>query len=96
MTLAGVIELVLRDHAFADYEVAEVYALVGGYIVNDVLSARGTLEPLIQAFRVNAADAGDRVLFRGLARPADAEIDSANSGRARRAAACQETARAGD
>ena len=77
VTLAGVIESVLRDHAFADYEVSEVYSLVGGYVVNDVLSARGTLEPLIQAFRVNAADAGDRVLFRGLARPADAEIDSA-------------------
>ncbi len=43
--------------------------------MNDVLSARGTLEPLIRAFRVNAADAGDRVLFRGLARPVDAEID---------------------
>ncbi len=76
-TLSGVIESVLRDHAFADYAIADVYALVGGYVVNDVLSARGTLEPLIEAFRVNAADAGDRVLFRGLARPADADIDSA-------------------
>ena len=71
------IESVLRDHAFTDYAIADVYALVGGYVVNDVLSARGTLEPLIEAFRVNAADAGDRVLFRGLARPADAEIDAA-------------------
>jgi hypothetical protein len=34
------------------------------------------LEPLIQAFRVNAADAGDRVLFRSLARPADVALDS--------------------
>jgi GTA TIM-barrel-like domain/Putative phage tail protein len=74
-TLAGVIESVLRDHGFSDYEVSEVYSIVDGYVVNDVLSARGTLEPLIQAFRVNAADAGDRVLFRGLARPADAALD---------------------
>lgn len=74
-TLAGVIESVLRDHGFSDYEIAEVYSIVDGYVVNDVLSARGTLEPLIRAFRVNAADAGDRVLLRGLARPADATLD---------------------
>ncbi len=76
-TLAGVIESVLIDHGFADYAIADIYALVDGYVVNEVLSARGTLEPLIQAFRINAADAGDRVLFRSLARPADAEIATA-------------------
>ncbi len=75
-TLAGVIESVLNDHAFGDYAISDTYAILGGYVVNDVLSARGTLEPLIQAFRVNAADAGDRVLFRGLARPEDAAIDT--------------------
>ncbi len=75
-TLAGVIESVLIDHGFSDYAISEVYSLVDGYVVNDVLSARGTLEPLIEAFRVNAADSGDRVLFRGLARPADADLDS--------------------
>ena len=65
-TLAGIIESVLRDHDFSDYAIDEVYALVGGYVVNDVLSARGTLEPLLQAFRVNASDAGET---RALPRP---------------------------
>jgi hypothetical protein len=74
-SLAALIEAVLRDHKFSDFAVADAYALLGGYLVNDVLSARGTLEPLIEAFRVNAADAGDRVLFRGLARPADVQLD---------------------
>lgn len=74
-SLAGLIAAVLQDHAFADYAVADVHALIGGYIVNGVLSARGTLEPLLQVYRVTAADAGDRVLFRGLARPQDADLD---------------------
>jgi len=74
-SLAGLIAAVLADHRFSDFAVADVHALLGGYLVNDVLSARGTLEPLIEAFRVNAADAGDRVLFRGLARKADVNLD---------------------
>jgi hypothetical protein len=75
VSLAGLIERVLADHAFADYAIGDVHALLGGYVVNDVLSARGTLEPLIGAFRVDAADAGDRVLFRGRARPQDIDLD---------------------
>ncbi len=75
VSLAGLIEAVMADHAFADYAVADVHALLGGYVVNEVLSARGTLEPALTAFRVDAADAGDRVLFRGRARPHDAALD---------------------
>lgn len=74
-SLAGIIEAVLRDHGFTEYEIADVYALLGGYLVDDVLSARATLESLIEVFRVVAADAGDRVLFRGLARPDDSSVD---------------------
>ena len=74
VSLSGLIEAVLSDHDFADFAVADVYGLVGGYVVNEVLSARATLEPLLQAFRIDAADAGDRILFRGRSRPGDAEI----------------------
>jgi hypothetical protein len=74
-SLASIIEAVLRDHGFADYAIADVYALLGGYVVDNVLSARATLESLIEVFRVIAADAGDRVLFRGLARPDDSWLD---------------------
>ncbi len=74
-TVSGIVDAVLADHAFSDYAIFDVAAAVGGYVVNDVLSARGTLEPLLEAFRVNAADAGDRILFRGLDRAEDAELD---------------------
>ena len=71
VTLAALIEAVLADHGFADHDIADVHGVLGGYVVNEVLSARGTLEPLLRAFRVDAADAGDRVLFRGRNRPGD-------------------------
>ncbi len=73
--LAGLIGAVLGDHDFSDYAISDVHATLGGYLVNDVLTARGTLEPLITAFRVDAADAGERVLFRGRDRPADLALD---------------------
>ncbi|HWT29491.1 MAG TPA: glycoside hydrolase TIM-barrel-like domain-containing protein, partial [Propylenella sp.] len=41
--LASLIEAVLADHEFEDYAIADVHGLVGGYVVNEVLSARATL-----------------------------------------------------
>lgn len=73
-SLAELIAAVLGDHGFEDFSVADVHALLGGYVVNDVLSARGTLEPLLQAYRVAAADAGDKIAFRGLVRPQDFDL----------------------
>jgi hypothetical protein len=75
VSLAGLIRAVMADHGFADYAVADVHAMLGGYVINSVLSVRGTLEPPLTAFRVDAADAGDRVLFRGRRRPPDVELD---------------------
>lgn len=75
VTLEGLIAAVLADHAFADFAVSDAHAFVGGMVVNGVLSARGALEPVLQAFRVDAADAGERVLFRGRRRPDDAALD---------------------
>jgi hypothetical protein len=74
--LAGLIEASLADHGFTDYAIADVAGMLGGYVVNDVLSARGTLEPLLDVFSVDAADAGDRVLIRGRMRPADGSLAS--------------------
>ncbi|MDQ3558377.1 MAG: glycoside hydrolase/phage tail family protein, partial [Pseudomonadota bacterium] len=74
VSLDALIRAILADHGFADYGISDVHALVGGYLVNEVLSARSTLEPLLRAFRIDASDAGDRVLFRGRNRPADAEL----------------------
>jgi hypothetical protein len=75
--LSALIEAVLADHDFDDYAIADVNGLVGGYVVNEVLSARATLEPVLQAFRTDAADAGDKVLFRGRNRPGDLAVGPA-------------------
>jgi hypothetical protein len=75
VSLAGLIEAVLADHAFTEYAIADVHALLSGYVANEVLSARGTLEPLLLMFRVDAADAGERLLFRGRSRPYDVALD---------------------
>jgi hypothetical protein len=76
VTISALIDAVMADHAFEDYAVADTYGVVGGYVVNEVLSARSTLEPVLQVFRTDAADAGDTVLFRGRTRPGDAEVAS--------------------
>jgi len=74
VTIADLVAAVLNDHGFAEYAIGDAYGLVDGAVVNEIASARGTLEPLLQAFRIDAGDAGDRVLFRGRQRPADAAV----------------------
>jgi hypothetical protein len=74
LTLKALIEAVLADHDFGEHQVADVDGLLEGYLVDGVLSARGTLEPLLRAFRVDAADAGEHILFRGRNRPADVTL----------------------
>ena len=90
-TVSGIIDAVLPTMPSPTTR-SPTSPLVGGYVVNDVLSARGTLEPLIEAFRVNAADAGDRILFRGLARRRTPS-STGDAGRARRPAAGARAAR---
>ena len=75
VSLAELIAAVMADHGFTDFAVEDVHALLAGFVVDSVLSARATLELLLEVYRVNAADAGDHVLFRGLARQPDAELD---------------------
>jgi hypothetical protein len=75
-SVAALIEAVLADHGFGAYALSDVEGMAEGYVVGEVLSARATLEPLLQAFRVDAADAGERLLFRGRNRPADAALEA--------------------
>ncbi|MDQ0324517.1 hypothetical protein J2R99_000366 [Rhodopseudomonas julia] len=74
MDLARLIEAVLSDHGFDAAEVADVHGLVEGFVVSDRTSARATLEPLLSAYGVDAADAGTKIRFRGRARPLDASL----------------------
>ena len=63
-TLGAVIAAILRDHSFTDYDVGEVQGALGGYLVNERVSARGALEPLLTAFGVDAAESGGILRFR--------------------------------
>jgi hypothetical protein len=74
VTLAALIDAIMLDHSFTDYSVEDAYGVAGGYVVNEVLSARAALEPVLQVFRTDAADAGDKVLFRGRTRPGNGAI----------------------
>ncbi|MBZ8135499.1 glycoside hydrolase/phage tail family protein [Afifella sp. IM 167] len=75
MDLARLIEAVLKDHGFADYRIEDVNGLVEGFVVTERLSARDTLEALLAAYGVDAADAGSVIRFRGRERPADAVVE---------------------
>ena len=74
VTLESLIAAVLNDHGFSRYDIRDAHGLVEGYVVTELISARAPLEPVLQVVRIDAADAGDRILFRGRSRPADAAL----------------------
>lgn len=63
-TLADVISTVLGDHGFADFDVSGVSGDVTGYVQGDITSARSLIEPLLQAFQVDAFEDGGLLRFR--------------------------------
>lgn len=74
LTLEALVAAILADHGFDDFRIEDVHGLVDGFVTTGVQSARATLEPLLQSFRIDAADAGDALVFRGRLRPADSAI----------------------
>ena len=67
VTLAALIAAVMADHGFADFAVEDVHALLGGYRRRRACCRRERRwSRCCEVFASNAADAGDRVLFRGL------------------------------
>ncbi len=63
-TLADVIGAICEDHGFADYDVSAVTGDLGGYVQADVASARGLIEPLTEAFRIDVIEDGGVLRFR--------------------------------
>ncbi|OWW02686.1 hypothetical protein ATY81_21750 [Rhizobium sp. R72] len=60
-TLAEVVAALLRDHGFDDFDVSEVSGDLLGYVQGDIASARSLIEPLLEAFQIDAIeDAGLR------------------------------------
>ncbi|KQV32622.1 hypothetical protein ASC97_03390 [Rhizobium sp. Root1203] len=67
-TLADVIAAVLRDHGVADFDVSEVGGDLTGYVQGDLISARSLIEPLLQAFQIDAFEHAGLLRFRSRAR----------------------------
>lgn len=61
----GLIRAVLRDHGFADVETVAVGGVVDGFVIDDRMSARAALEPLMAAFAIDALDTGTTLRFAG-------------------------------
>lgn len=77
-TLADVIAAVLKDHGFMDFDVSGVAGDLSGFVQADQISARGLIEPLMEAFQIDALEANGKLVFRSRLKsallPAEIEI----------------------
>ena len=69
--LDAAVRAVLADHGFAAHDTVALEGLLGGLVVDRVLSARETLQPLELAFFFDSRESGGKVVFahRGAAAP---------------------------
>jgi len=63
-TVADVIAAVLTDHGFTDFDVSGVAGDLTGFVQAGQMSARALIEPLMEAFQIDAAEAGGTLVFR--------------------------------
>lgn len=83
-TLADVMAAVLRDHGFGDFDVSETSGDLIGYVKGELGSARDLIEPLLQAFQIDAFEDAGLLRFRSRARaslpalPLETLVDSEN------------------
>ena len=64
----GLVKAILADHGFSAYSTRAILGHVDGYVIDDLMSARQALEPLLAAFGVDALDAGTELRFAGRGR----------------------------
>ncbi|MBN8997856.1 MAG: glycoside hydrolase/phage tail family protein, partial [Rhizobiales bacterium] len=63
MPAARLVERILDDYGFTQYEVGDIDGMVEGYVIGQVGSARDALQPLADALGFTAAEAADRIRF---------------------------------
>ena len=63
-TVADVIAAVLKDHGFTAFDVSGVAGDLSGFVQAEQMSARALLEPLMEAFQIDATEANGRLVFR--------------------------------
>jgi GTA TIM-barrel-like domain/Putative phage tail protein len=70
--LAPAVAAILADHGFAAHDAAALNGSLGGLVVDRIMSARDTLQPLELAFFFDTRESGGKIVFahRGAAEPA--------------------------
>ncbi len=63
-TLADVIAAILTDHGVEDFDVSAVSGDLTGYVQADLTSARTLIEPLMEAFQIDAVEDAGLIRFR--------------------------------
>ncbi|MFC6445536.1 baseplate multidomain protein megatron [Shinella zoogloeoides] len=63
-TVADVIAAILTDHGFTDFDVSGVCGDLPGFVQGEQTSARRLIEPLLEAFQIDALEADGRLTFR--------------------------------
>ncbi|AYD00241.1 glycoside hydrolase/phage tail family protein [Neorhizobium sp. NCHU2750] len=63
-TLADTLAAILTDHAVTDFDVSAVTGDLTGYVQADLTSARALIEPLLDAFGIDAFEDDGRLTFR--------------------------------
>ena len=62
-TLADVLAALMRDHGFTDFDVSGVAGDLIGYVKGELGSARGMIEPLLQAFQIDVVEEAGLLRF---------------------------------
>ncbi|MBW9090646.1 glycoside hydrolase/phage tail family protein [Rhizobium wenxiniae] len=63
-TLADAIAAILTDHGIEDFDVSAVSGDLTGYVQAELTSARALIEPLMEAFQIDAVEDAGRIRFR--------------------------------
>ncbi|MCT7662751.1 baseplate multidomain protein megatron [Shinella kummerowiae] len=69
-TTADVIAAILKDHGFSDFDVSGVAGDLPGFVQAEQTSARTLIEPLMEAFQIDALEADGKLVFRSRQRSA--------------------------
>lgn len=64
ITLAALVERILKDYGFADYQKPALNGVIEGYVLDKVMHAREALQPLELAYFFDSYESGEEIRFR--------------------------------
>ncbi|MEX2520495.1 MAG: glycoside hydrolase TIM-barrel-like domain-containing protein [Paracoccaceae bacterium] len=78
-SLADVVAEICRRAGLTAFDVSELYGVVHGYVVDDVVSARAALQPLMMAFAFDPVESAGVIRFRHRNRPSDGALNTSDA-----------------